>query len=224
MNLKILSKNYSILLLSSITLFLSSCNWCSEKELQVLKATEKGDVEALKIYLENGGDPSLCCWSREGRMGTQYDLISAVVKSNSYELLEIYLDYSISSKDLNNLLSGFLWNDANDSIIELLLKKGAKANSFEENCSTIDYVSVIFDRLEKNNYDFNYQDPKTGNTLLMEYCLCPAPNDAKELVETIAYLIKLGAKTDIKNKEGKTAKDLAVNEKVRDFFEEMKKE
>jgi hypothetical protein len=221
MNLKILSKNYAILLLTSLLLLFSSCKWCSKEELQVLKATESGDVEALKTYLENDGEPQLCCWSREGRMGTQYDILRSVVASKSFEINEYYIkNYNISQEDKDWLLFAYL-QDNNDTLSKLILSKNAKASSFP--CINFD-VDKKFDKLKEFNYNFNYQDPKTGNTLLIEYCLCPAQSDADELVKTLAYLIDLGAKTDIKNKDDKTAKDLAVNEKVKEFLENLDKD
>lgn len=55
----------------------------------------------------------------------------------------------------------------------------------------------------------------------MEYAGCPAPDGAEDLINTLKYLIELGSKTDLKNKEGKTAYDMAVNKEVKAFLKTL---
>jgi len=112
-------------------------------------------------------------------------------------------------------------NATSDSTLAFLLfKNGGKLSTLD--CD-IWYYKKYLDKCKKLNYDFNWIDPADGNTLLMKYCRCPSSDDSDKLVETIQYLITLGARTDIKNKMGKTAKEIAVNEKVKLFLEEIER-
>ncbi|MFD2915230.1 hypothetical protein [Psychroserpens luteus] len=58
----------------------------------------------------------------------------------------------------------------------------------------------------------------------MNYTLCEEvfEGDDAFFFETIKFLVEeAGVKTDIKNKEGKTAKELAVNPEIKSYLESL---
>jgi ankyrin repeat protein len=221
MNLKTLLKHLKILFLSSI-LILQSCRFCSEEELKVLKAGENGDFEVVKEYLENGGNPLLQCHSGEGRFGTYYSLSYCFASTDSYEWLDYYLyNYSSSlpQEELDYML--FVINrNINYNLIPLLLKYGATAFYLANKGYYFEQSKEQILKLIELGYDINTLD-EDGNTLFMMFCRWPAPVNEESLLSMLAFLIEHGAKTDIKNKKGKTAKDLAVNENVKKYLESL---
>ena len=79
-----------------------------------------------------------------------------------------------------------------------------------------------FKILNDLDYNFNWIDPEDGNNILMKYAKCPATENEEELIEIIKYFIKIGVKTDIKNNNGKTAYDIAVNKRVKEYLKDYR--
>jgi hypothetical protein len=221
MNLKTLLKHSKTLLISSI-LILQSCRFCSEEELKVLKAGENGDFEVVKEYLENGGNPLLQCHSGEGRFGTYYSLSYCFASTDSYEWLDYYLRnyvHVLPQDRLDEFIFIIIYKN-NDHLLPLVLEYGATAFYLADMGF---YYSLNQDQLLKLielGYDINTLDEE-GNTLFMRFCRWPAPENEESLLSMLAFLIEHGAKTDIKNKKGKTAKDLAVNQNVKKYLESL---
>jgi len=222
MNLKTILTRSKILLLSSFIPFLYSCNCCSEYELNVLKAGKNGDFEIVKEYLENGGNPTLECHSGEGRFGTYYSLTSCFANTASYEWLEYYLyNYNIvlHQEKLDFMLFRILINE-NYNLLPLALDYGATAFYLADLGLYRQERQAQLKKLLEFGYNINTVDAD-GNTLFMRFCRLPSPERSDELISMLAFLIENGAKTDIKNKKGKTAKDVAVNENVKKYLETL---
>jgi hypothetical protein len=219
MNLKTLLKYSKILLLSSI-LILQACTFCSEEEMYIIESAEEGNLEVVKEYLENGGDPLLECCAYLGRFGYPYVLYHSISISESLELIEYYLlNYDIPQ----NILDEFLITNISledDNIAKFILQQGATAFYLADMGFYSSHRQDQLLKLIELGYDINTLDEE-GNTLFMRFCMKPSPERSDELISMLAFLIEHGAKTDIKNKKGKTAKDLAVNENVKKFLETL---
>ena len=111
----------------------------------------------------------------------------------------------------------------NKDIVKLLIDNKAKIVEYVESCIYSKNTLSRYNKFNKVNYNFNWIDPKDGNTILMKYVKCPANENEDELLDLIKYLVKIGVKTDIKNNEGKTAYEIAVNEKVKDYLKKYEK-
>ena len=193
---------------------------CNDKELAVIEAAENGDVEAVKAYFENRGDPMLECHNTAGgKFGSTKWLYFSVCKSESLPLIKYYLSQNISDEIKNKML--YYYSDVKDDnidIVKLLIDNKAKIVEYVESCIYSKNTLSRYNKFNKVNYNFNWIDPKDGNTILMKYVKCPANENEDELLDLIKYLVKIGVKTDIKNNEGKTAYEIAVNEKVKEYL------
>lgn len=201
----------------------TNCAPCSEKEQEVLTAALNGQVAPVKAYLENGGHPALKCKSFvKGNLSTipsTEHLYVKIMRSRSFPMLKCYLDYDVPQLILNDLLLHFIYIGGYDDYPEfrqLLVDKGGNINYLGESCRIFSIPEIY--QLSRYNYDFNRVNPENGNTLLMEFAACPLIVGEEEVIEIINFLISEGARTDIKNKEGKTALDLAKNEIIKEFL------
>ncbi|MCF8276755.1 MAG: ankyrin repeat domain-containing protein [Flavobacteriales bacterium] len=181
---------------------------------------ESGSIEVLKSHLENGGDPGWKCYdTRVGKsLGFWLELHNMVSSSRSYEMIVYYLKYDIPQTTKNDMLESFVAT-GDSELIELMVNHGCHVSIEARECLDR-FVSDTFKRytqLVKAGYDFNWQDDD-GNTLLMLHSKCKSQETSVELVSILQFLITHGARTDIKNHDGKTAFDLAANPKVKDFL------
>jgi len=135
-------------------------------------------------------------------------------------MVDYYLSFDIPNNIKDEMLDRISYNEEKKDIMRLLIKKGAHITPITKLCCTKTCISTL-ENLHSIQYDFNWIDPETGNNLFMEYAGCPAPDDPDDLIKTMQYLIELGSKTDLKNKEGKTAYDLAVNKEVKAFLKTL---
>jgi hypothetical protein len=219
MNLKTLLKYSKILLLSSI-LILQACTFCSEEEMYIIESAEEGNLEVVKEYLENGGDPLLECCAYLGRFGYPYVLYHSISISESLELIEYYLfNYDIPQNIKDEFLLRSLF-DQNEIYTKKVLNQGGLAFGMAKIGYYYADAQTKILKLIELGYDINTLDEE-GNTLFMRFCRWPAPEDEDDLLSMLAFLIEHGAKTDVKNKKGKTAKDLAVNQNVKKFLETL---
>lgn len=218
--LKILLKSS---LLFFILLFYSCAPTCSQSEIEVCREAEKGNIKVVKGYIENGGDPELECHNTAGgKFGSENWLYFSICKSNSKELIEYYLTQKISDETKNKMLYFFSGTEDDAVIVKLLLKNNAHLNEYSDSCNFIEGVLIDYKNLQKLGYDFNWIDPKDGNNILLKYAKCPATDDETELVEMLKYFVEIGVKTNVKNNEGKTAYELAINEKVKEYLKNLK--
>ncbi|WP_204344624.1 hypothetical protein [Psychroserpens algicola] len=219
MNLKTLLKISPVI----IVLFFSSCDKrCNREELKVYKAAEEGNLEVVKNYLENGGDLLLDCY--DGTSGGKFnvygvELYIPICKSGSKELVTYYLEQDIPQHIKNDMLHIFL-ADKNEVLLRVMIENEGRL-VYGKECYAMSLSEELLP-LTKTDYDFNWID-SNGNTILMNYALCEKVfegNDA--FLETIRFLVEnAGVRTDIKNKDGKTAKELAVNPKIKAYLESL---
>lgn len=194
---------------------------CNKKTNRVLRSVERGDLQALKNYLKNGGDPEYSCvyfktgGGRFNGGAYQQSLSNAVMRSQSYELMKYYLTYPISSETKNEMLCYYDSNNESPNITELLILKGAHVD-YGDRCYFP--TDSTFYYLKSAGYNLNWVDPEDGNTLFMNYCSCPAIEEETQLITLLKLLIEMGAKTDLKNKKGQTALDQAKNPKIKEFL------
>ncbi len=201
-------------------LFLISCGPnCSNEDVKIINAAKGGEIEIVRKYLEDGGDPLLTCHNyEEGKVGTGYNLPLSIALSDSKELLRYYLAQDIPDDTKNEMLD-FILPYGNISLIKILIDNDAHISRLADLC-TIEkkYVNPQINMLIKLDYNINWVDPSDGNTLLMKYCLCPALDESKELINTLKFLIDNGAHTDLINNNGNSIIDLTVNKNARQFL------
>ncbi|WP_460220274.1 hypothetical protein [Psychroserpens sp. MEBiC05023] len=221
------SKNLKTLLKISlviIVLFFSSCDKrCNREELKIYKAAEEGNLEVVKNYLENGGNLLLDCYDGTSGGFNPYGagLYFSICKSNSKELITFYLKQDLPQEVKNEMFHYFL-ADKNEALLRLVIKNNGHA-FFGKKCFGFDLTEQLVP-LKKAGYDFNWIDPSDGNNIVMNYALCEATYEGAddEILKTIKFLVEeVGVRTDIKNKDGKTAKELAVNPKIKAYLESL---
>ena len=149
--------------------------------------------------------------------------------SDSVELIKYYLSFDLTEYIKNEMLMHLLRIDGeNDELIEILIKKGAHYYSdvIFQHCYNEDIK--IYQKLARNGYDFNWRNPSLGGeTVLMTLAQCPvnAPDydNVDKILEIIKFLVDNGAKTDVKNDQGKTILEVAENEKIIEYFKSIQK-
>ena len=142
----------------------------------------------------------------------------------SIELTKHYLGYNASQKIKDDFLESFV-SEQQPSLIRLMVDSGGHIQYVARNCLErfSDEITIEYKLLYDTGYDFNWQDDK-GNTLLMLHAKCWADDTSNELITILQFLIDHGARTDIKNKDGKTAYELAVNSKAKAFLAQFNKQ
>ena len=214
-------KNLFFLTLSIFIIGACAPNPCTKEGVAALDAARNADLQGVKDYLENGGDPMYSCGT--SKSGTFIDasgrgLDIEVTYSESYELIEYYLTYDIPDEVKANMLSVYASYEESDKLTRLLLKNGAHYTN--SSCYAKDGV-LRLENLKRCNYDFNWINPEDGNNLFMDYAGCPAPDGATEIIEILQFLVDEGVKTKLKNKEGKTALDMAVNAEIKAYIKSL---
>ena len=106
--------------------------------------------------------------------------------------------------------------------IKIFINENSDAISIASSCYRGDLIKNELKELLRLGYEVNKINKESGNTLLIEYAYCPVNEDSKELIETMKFLIENGARTDIKNNNGKTAYDVAVNKNVKEFLKDYR--
>lgn len=194
---------------------------CNKKTNRVLRSVERGDLQVLKNYLKNGGDPEYSCvyfktgGGRFNGGAYQQSLSNAVMRSQSYELMKYYLTYPISSETKTEMLGYSAGDPEMLKITALLIKNDAHVD-YEVGCYFPSDSAIYY--LHAAGYDFDWKNPEDGNTLFMSYCRCPAIEREPAAIKTLQQLIEIGVKTDLKNKKGQTALDQAKNPKIKEFL------
>ncbi len=187
-----------------------------------MQAATEGDIEAVKKYLESGGDPALECFDPKGNMifGEERYLNQGIIASRSKPLFEYYLSYELP-QDIKDLLILAALDEKDLDQIRLAVNRGGHAFWNANDCLEYYASGAIedYDLLHEAGYDFNWQN-EDGNTLLMVHAKCRADETSDELISILQFLIDHGARTDIKNEDGRTAYDLAKNPKVKAFLGE----
>lgn len=189
---------------------------CSTEENIIMMAADTGNYEVVIDYLKNGGDPMLEC---ECDKKTHYDCTSTRLSSymkvcDSIRYVKYYLGLDIEPFLRNDFLQFFIMKDKNE-LVKYSLSIGAQLPEVYNNCTDcLDF----FTKAGELGYDFNVQDPETGNTILMNLSFCYGCEDVTGQLETMEYFVSEGVNIHLKNIEGKTALDLATNEKIKAYL------
>lgn len=100
------------------------------------------------------------------------------------------------------------------AMVEMLIRHGADVNAKDADGYTplirdwpIEDIALI-EVLVKAGADINYQD-KEGFTLLMKLCKLDSWASSSKRAKIVDALLRMGARTDLRNKKGKTAFDIA---------------
>ena len=196
--------------------------YCNKASHDALEAARRGDVASVKQYLDNGGDPLLECFAvpldKETTMHGYRRLYTQVEISGDLELLKCYLTYNIPNEIKDKMLEHFLAMRYSDHV-KLLIANDAHSNIMA--CCHLPVCLEQLRMLDSLNYDLNWVDPETGENLLMEYAGCPSEKHQDALLDIIKYLVEQGVRTDLKNNKGEALVDIAVNEKIKAYFQSL---
>lgn len=204
----------SIFLLFNLTL---SCgNTCNAEFIKLLEDVRNDNNGEIKKYLDNGGSATESCYNyRAGKFGSEVSLLSLCIQLEKLELIKLILQYEKNKNSIPESEILKLALNKNDTFLINVIVNNYNAHLYINGID--DFLSLDkIKLLEKFDYNFDYVS-STGNTLIMEIVMYA---DMKEepLIGIVKYLVEKGVKTNVKNNEGKTAYDLAKNERVKEFL------
>jgi hypothetical protein len=190
---------------------------CDDLEIEMLDSIQAGNISYLRDYLSNGGDPLFECYENTRAVPGTYRLLDRVASSNSFEIVELYLDQNLSKEAKDDLLTHFINEDS--SIVQVLIDNGARISFSVNNCLPID--TLRHNSLEKYGYNYDFVDSNTGMTEFLDYSMCPCPKGADKIIETLKYLIRKGANPNRTDVKGRSAYDLATNQEIKIFLKSI---
>jgi ankyrin repeat protein len=197
-------------------LFQTDRSPCSDEENIIMMAVDTGNYGVVMKYLKNGGDPILECeCNKNSHYDCTYTRLSFYMEDcDSIEYVKYYLSLDIPQSVKDEFFHHYLVLE-NDVMTDYMIEIGAHLDDH--------YICfpTTLPRITKAielGYDINSQDSKNGWTLLMQFAFCENEEYVDCKIEGIEYLISQSARLDIKNKEGKTALDIATNEKIKAYL------
>jgi len=216
--LRILLKIISVWLL--IFAFTSCKDNCDKEFLKVLDAAEKGNVKVVENYINNGGEFSDNCFDyKNGRMGGTRDLLSSALDSETIALMKLICSkIDTLEENTKSVMIDIALKKKDDDFLEFLIKETDAHVTWIRDIKL--YSLKNLKKLNKYNYNFNWNNPYNGNTILMWYVNSSRISE-DDLLEIVQYLLVNGANADIKNKRGETAEDMAVNKKVKEYLKNL---
>ena len=199
------------------TEYLSKTN-CSDVEIEMLDSIQAGNVEYLKAFFKNGGDPMFECFETSRLIPGTYRLVHRTCSPNaSTEMIQTYLNQKITATLKDDLLTYFIGEDPN--IIQLLVDSNARIISETKYCLPLD--TARHNSLDEYGHDYDYVYPEDGRTDFLEYSGCPCPEGAGEIIATLEYLISKGADPKRIDKQRKTALDHAVHPAIKAYLKSL---
>lgn len=152
-------------------------------------AIDAKNTGAAKILFENGFDANTIYKNKPDFYFTIMD--------NSYEIAKLFIEYGFDIKQLGSSALDFCIMNQNDKIMQLLLDNGAIFN-FKNMGKFYSCISIkILEILLNNGFDINMQND-IGDTLLINASM----NNNLKMVK---YLISKEADLNIQNKSKSTA-------------------
>ncbi|MFT5819847.1 MAG: ankyrin repeat protein [Crocinitomix sp.] len=190
---------------------------CSDEEYAIMEAADTGNYEVVMQYLKNGGDPMLECEDKHSSpLGYLGDYLSIYMKScDSMEYVKYYLSLDITQDVKNDFFFSYLILE-NYEMTTYLVDIGGR---FPNTMYCFPDALPRFKKAAELGYDLDWQDPETGNSLFMNYAWCESEKDTDGNIEVLKYLVSQAVQKDLKNNEGKTAIDLATNEKIKAYLQ-----
>ncbi|CDK30802.1 ankyrin repeat domain-containing protein [Candidatus Babela massiliensis] len=170
----------------------------------LIYAAKAGNIDMVKILLRNGANPNI----------TNYNITTALMyaaKNGHKEIVQILLKAKVNVNVINSygvtaLISAAI--NPHEEIIQMLINNGANVNIQDHNGFTLLMYAIdknhenIIDQILKNRHiNIDIQTNK-GNTAL----IIAVNNGNTKIVEK---LLLANADINIKNKENKSAKDIA---------------
>lgn len=183
-------------------------------------ACKAGNPEIVKILLENGANVNYTHWDKSRNQGSPLTNAAGSLSDKRLQVIKLLVEHGadVNYQDAtgNDVLSCALYASFERydtiEIIEYLEQKGINIYKKYENSNTLlhkacesDSLLVIQYLINHRGFDINAVNAD-GDTPLI-YFLRFASNRKKD---TLQFLIQSGADAKIKNKEGKTAYDYAV--------------
>ncbi|MAQ42494.1 ankyrin repeat domain-containing protein [Mesonia oceanica] len=204
-----------------LVLFLFSCkDSCDEKFLKIIDHVRNNNYDEVKKYMESGKSATESCYDyKGGKFGSSTSLINKCIQFEKLDLLKLILNYenNLDNYSKSEILRIALNEKDKVFVYKLVNKYNAHIyiNGHNEFLK-IEKLKI----LKEANYNFNYTDP-FGNTLLIDI-IQHSKLEEKKLLKIVKYLIEVGVKTNIKNNNGKTAYDVAVNKNVKEFLKDYR--
>lgn len=195
---------------------------CSDEAWETIEKITQGDVQTLKDYMDNGGDPSFHCYhgavSGGHFGGAAYRSIQdAVEMSNSLEIMRTFLSYPLPQSILDDLMSSYSYpeSDSLNLITPILIAKGGHVLD-PTTFVMVDGEKYIH-RLHQLNYDLNWVD-SLGNSMIMNIAGSSPDADPKIAIAAIRKLLEIGVRTDLVNIEGHSLKTIPRSGKIRRYI------
>lgn len=198
--------------------FISCSNDCDKELLSVLDAAEEGNVKVVESYINNGGDFSDSCFDyKAGRTGSTRQVLTSSLQSESIELMKFILNKidTVGENTKSTMIEIALKKEDNEFLKFLIQESDAHITWLSNDTF---YSLKSLQALRKNGYDFNWAHPASGNTILMNYVSDKNIQNEELSLEIVKYLVANGAKLDLKNNKGQTAKDQANSEAVKQYL------
>jgi len=177
---------------------LNTFQWFGQTLLQ--RACLKGDIKSVKLLIENKADLNIN--SESGWTTLDFAIYNGRIKIvelliNAGSIIDNTSLYTASCKRRSN-------------IIKLLIHKGANIKESQDALLAAGFHGFpeIIELLVKAGMDVNHQD-HLGQTVLM-YASEKGQVQSSKHHETVKKLLELNADPSIRNRDGKTALDLAT--------------
>jgi|GEM_PF-6191446 len=201
---------------------ITECEECDKNVPEEIEKISDGDFAAYKRFMQKHPDPEFnCCILNSGINSVNYNTIGHVQASQSLEITRDFFNYDLSQDTKNEFLSGY-WGSNMDNITKFLIKNDAKlvVPSFID--------STFYPRLKKMKelgYDMNYSDPETGRNLFLDFSAMGYENkkfkDGEYAIECLKYLKSIGVDTKLKDANGKTALEIASDQKIIEYLKSI---
>lgn len=194
-------------------------------------ACKAGNPEIVKILLENGADVNYTYWDKMRNIGSPLTNAAGSLSDQRLQVIKLLVEYgadvnyvdSIGNDALLCALYASLERNDTIEIIEYLENQGANIyKRYSGNEDTIlhkacecDCFIVVQYLIDQRGFDINSVNTN-GDTPLISFLRYASNRKEK----TLLFLVQEGANQNIKNKEGKTAYDYAI-ERHPEFLDQL---
>ncbi|MBN2478345.1 ankyrin repeat domain-containing protein [Candidatus Micrarchaeota archaeon] len=171
----------------------------------LMRAAKRGDEETVELLLEHGADPNI-------QANDENTALLRAIKSGNEEVVELLLKSGANpnKEDLRTNPLLLALEEKKHLIAELLLVYKADVNYKFERGSDSVLAFAIMNKLELEELKFLIEKGADINSSRFPILYYVAYDGTPEIAE---YLIGLGADPKLKNKDGKTALEVAEEEK-----------
>lgn len=215
--------NFCVLIILLTPLF-QSCDLptksCSNEEYLDLEKISEGDFETYKAFIEKHG-PNFSCW-----FGLTPEHLKYSVSAS--QSLKMYIDYFSYDIDQNtkNLFLNWDWKGKSDSLVWFLIRSGAELDRIHPSCDSstlynlkrLHYMGyklkdVVIDNSISKVYPENLFFAYATYSFVPEVCDC--------YLDVLKFLKSIGVDTNYKDKQGKSAIDVAANPCIKEYLKKL---